>query len=115
MFLFGKPQCGFPKSRQTLAKLHVNSSPASCIHLASNISDIKKKTFHGQKLVDGWLMVRIEASSFGKERSEILKWKMQQLRDVEQDLRNLQSWQKLMTHEELSLMLVFMPPPPLQC
>ena len=31
------------------------------------------------------------------------------------DIGDLQSWQKLMTHEELSLMLVFMPPPPLQC
>ena len=27
--------------------------------------------------------------------------------------QRLQSWQKLMTHEELSLMLVFMRPPPL--
>ena len=72
-----------------LAKLRVNSPPASCFHLASNISDIRKKTFHGQKLVDGWLMVGIEASSSGEERSEILKWKMRQLRDVEQDFRNL--------------------------
>ena len=58
-----------------LAKLHVNSPPASCFHLASNISDIKQKTFHGQKLVDSWLIVEIGASS-SEERSEILKWKM---------------------------------------
>ena len=72
-----------------LVKLCVNFPPASCFHLASNISDIKKKTFHGQKLVDGWLIVGIEASSSGEERLEILKWKMRQLHDVEQDLQNL--------------------------
>jgi hypothetical protein len=72
-----------------LVKLCVNFPPASCFHLASNISDIKKKTFHGQKLVDGWLIVGIEASSSGEERLEILKWKIRQLHDVERDLRNL--------------------------
>ena len=72
-----------------LSKLRVNSPPESCFHLASNISDIKKKTFHGQKLVEGWLVVGIKASSTGEERSEILSWKMRQLHDVEGDLRNL--------------------------
>ena len=72
-----------------LTKLCINSPPATCYHLASHGSDIKKKTFHGQKLVDGWLIVVIESHSSGEERSEIVKWKMRQLCDVEQDLRNL--------------------------
>ena len=50
-----------------LSKLRVNSSPESCFHRASNISDIKKKTFHGQKLVEGWLVVGIETSFTGEE------------------------------------------------
>ena len=35
------------------------------------------------------MVVGIEASSTGEERSEILSWKMRQLHDVERDLRNL--------------------------
>ena len=87
-----KASVWFPKvtaDLDGLVKLRVNSPPGNCFHLASNISDIKKKSFHGQKLVDGWLIVGIEASSSGEERSEILKWKMRQLHDVESDLQNL--------------------------
>ena len=71
-----------------LSKLRVNFPPESCFHLASNISDIKK-TSHGQKLVEGWLVVGIEGNSTGQERSEILSWKLRQLHDVERDLQNL--------------------------
>ena len=50
-----------------LGELRGNSPTESCFHLSSNISDIKKKTFHGQKLVDGWLIVGIEGSPSGKK------------------------------------------------
>lgn len=87
-----KASVWFPKvatDLDELVKLRVSSPPGSCFHLASNIDDIKKNIFHGQGLQKGWLIVGVEVSSSGNERSEMLKWKMRQLHDVEKDLRAL--------------------------
>lgn len=85
-----KASVWFPKvtaDLDALVNLAVNSPPESCFHLSSNISDIKRFIFHGQELVDGWLIVGTEASHSREERSEILKWKMRQLDGI--DLQHL--------------------------
>lgn len=83
----------FPKvnaDMDVLGKLSINCPPESCVNLKANIHDIKKFTFHGQELVEGWLIVGTEVRhGAGKERSEILTWRMRQLHDVEEDLQRL--------------------------
>ena len=73
---------------EKLAELSINS-PESCINLKSNIVDIKKFEFHGEKLVDGWLRVGNETSETEDGRIEITNWESLQLKDVENDLRQL--------------------------
>lgn len=85
----------FPKVKQDLdglGKLSINSPPECCVHLNSKIDEIKKFTFNGQKLVDGWLITGTDVShTTTHERSEVVTWEMRQLDDVEKDLQQLAS------------------------
>ena len=73
-----------------LGELSIDTPPESYVHLKSNIDNIKKFKFHGQELVEGWLIVGTEVChAAGEERSEILTWRMRQLDDVQEDLQHL--------------------------
>ncbi len=73
-----------------LGELRVSSPTESCFHRSSNISDINNKTFRWPKFSRmAGLIVGIEGSPSGEERSKILKWKVSELLDIEEDLQNL--------------------------
>ena len=74
---------------EKLSNLSIDHPLESCINLKSNIEDIKKFSFHGEKLVDGWLCTGSEIRQNEDERIELLNWQSRQLTDVENDLQQL--------------------------
>ena len=74
---------------EKLSNLSIDHPHESCIHLKSNIEDIKKFSFHGEKLVDGRLCTGSEIRRNEDERIELLNWQSRQLTDVENDLQQL--------------------------
>lgn len=84
----------FPKvvaDVKELCNLSIDNPPDHCINLKSNIGDIKEFHFNDHELVEGWLVIEtdVQQATADKERSEVVTWKMRQLKDVEEDLQQL--------------------------